>query len=630
MHPKLQAVGRALAILFLMPASLAAQTVTPSRPAFDAAALEIALDSLIPRKLEQHHLPGLAFVMVKDGQVVVSKGYGFAELATRRPVDPDRTLFRVASVSKTVTATAVMQLVEAGRLELHADMREAGLAPGIVSALPAPVTLMHLLTHTAGLEERALQRATREPSRQITLEAFLTRFPQRAVDEPGRVIAYNDMGITLAGHLVEHAARLPFEEYVEQRIFRPLGMEHSTFRQQLPPELVEALATGYDFRRGTFHPVPYDYIHQTPPAGLTTTAADMARFLTAHLEGGRYGEAVVLGPEALGTMHARQIGMHPDLAGSALGLWEVQARGQMGLWHGGDWNGYGAVLFMLPEERAGFFAAYNGRSSDLQWELMGWFAARMIPEWERPALPAKSADRHEAPGDFAGTYRSTRYSRYSLAKLPTILAGEVPEIRVRLNDDGTIALFGDRWAEVETDRFVRADGRGGPSYVFIRDVQGRITHLAGNGSEVYERLPWHATVIFHGILALVSLLIFLSAIVPWLRLRRATYRPLARWAWTGAALVALVFLLVPVGIAVGMATTNPLDFMARIPPWLIGLLVLPIAGAALSLCLPVFAILLWRSPAVGSGERVHYVAVTAAALAFTWSLVTWNLVGFHL
>jgi CubicO group peptidase (beta-lactamase class C family) len=624
----------ALAVPTSSPAVGHAQAADP-RPSQSVPDLEASLDSLLKRRMEADHLSGVAVAVVREGEILLLRGYGVADRETGRPVDPERTLFRVASVSKPVTATAVMQLVEKDRLDLNADLR--AYLPELRRALSGsePLTMRHLLTHTAALDERALRRSTRDSAQIKSLAAWLSSHPPRRIGVPGRVISYNDVGYTLAGRVVEAVSETPFPRYVEERVFAPLGMQRTSFEQLLPDSLLGALATGYDFRRGEHHRVPHEYVHQTPPAGMMTTAADMAKFLIAHLEGGRHGGTRILADATIQEMQRRQFSMDPRLQGAGYGFWEIRLRGQRGLWHGGDWNGYGAVLLMLPEQRAGVFAAFNGRSARLPDELMGWFAAQMVPDRLQPVLPIPAAVGTDVR-HLVGTYRFSRYSRSSMATLPTILSGQAPESRVTPNASGGLTIFGERWIEVEPLLFRRADGRG-PALRFVQGAAGRSSLMALNGFETLERVPWYGSVRFHLALLGLSLLSFVavlaSAGVHWARRWRSTdveSEPSgAHRARVALVVVAATGALFLVGVGAALARINPLDFMAEIPAWTVLLLSLPILTAVLTVSLPIFVVRAWRGHYWNVPGRIAYSVASLVAVVFVVTLAYWNLLGFR-
>jgi CubicO group peptidase (beta-lactamase class C family) len=206
-------------------------TTASAAPQLDRADLEAWLDGLVPYALQQGNLAGLVVSVVKDGEVLLEKGYGHADIAAGVAMDPQRTVVRVASVSKTFTATAVMQLVEQGKLDLDRDINDY-LDFGIPSTFDKPITLRHLLTHTAGFEEPPYIRY--DPPR--SLRDHMLRVPDR-IYPPGETPAYSNYGLNLAGYIVARVAGEPFADYVEKHVLGALGMQHSSFRMTLNERL---------------------------------------------------------------------------------------------------------------------------------------------------------------------------------------------------------------------------------------------------------------------------------------------------------------------------------------------------------------------------------------------------------
>jgi CubicO group peptidase (beta-lactamase class C family) len=206
-----------------------------STPEMTASDVEAFLDGLVPMQLQREDIAGAVVVVVKDGKVLVSKGYGFTDVKKRTPVSPDATLFRPGSISKTFTWTAVMQLVEQGKLDLDRDINEY-LDFQVPHTFGRPVTLRNLMTHTAGFEEvikdLAVDRADDLPS----LQAFIKAHQPNQIYAPGTIPAYSNYGADLAGYIVQRVSGLPFEQYLQQNIFGPLGMTRATFVQPLPTD----------------------------------------------------------------------------------------------------------------------------------------------------------------------------------------------------------------------------------------------------------------------------------------------------------------------------------------------------------------------------------------------------------
>ncbi len=221
-------------------------TPTPDGPT-DPAELETFLDSVLTAQLEEEHVAGAVVAVVKDGRLFFSKGYGYADVEHGIPVDPQTTLFRIASITKLFTWTAVMQLVEQDRLDLNADVNTyldfripATLGDGDEddedASRLAPITLAHLLTHTPGFEDRVFETVVEDSADLMPLGEWLASHIPTRVRPPGELTAYSNYGTALAGYIVERVSGLPYEQYVAQNILAPLGMTHTTAQRPLPAE----------------------------------------------------------------------------------------------------------------------------------------------------------------------------------------------------------------------------------------------------------------------------------------------------------------------------------------------------------------------------------------------------------
>ncbi|MCY1079289.1 serine hydrolase domain-containing protein [Archangium lansingense] len=217
---------------------------SPSTGPTDVRELEAFLDGVMREQLEAYRIPGAVIAVVKDGRLLLAKGYGYSNLERREPVIAERTLFRIGSVSKLFTWTAVMQLAEQGRLDLDADVNTYLRDFQIPATWRQPITLRHLLCHTAGFEER-LPATVSSADELAPLGKLLTRSMPARVHPPGEVGAYSNYGAMLAGYIIEQVSGRPFEQYIEENILKPLDMRHSTFRQPLPPGLAPDMSTGY-------------------------------------------------------------------------------------------------------------------------------------------------------------------------------------------------------------------------------------------------------------------------------------------------------------------------------------------------------------------------------------------------
>jgi CubicO group peptidase (beta-lactamase class C family) len=605
----------------------------------DPSELEAFLDGFLAGAMRQQRVPGLVFVMVKDGAVFLAKGYGLADREAGRPVDPERTLFRLGSVSKLYTATAVMQLVEQGKLDLHRDVNGYLREPQLPERFSKPVTAAHLLTHTGGFDDRFFGMAARRREDLRPLGEYLAaRMPDRVL-APGEVASYSNHGLALAGLLVEAVSGHPFEEYVRERVFEPLGMTRSVF--SLPAELEGELAQGYFSEDGELRPAPYDYLEMLAPAGsLMSTGIDQARFMLAHLQDGLLGEARILGAETARRMHSRQFTHDPRLPGIGYGFIEDLVNGRRLIGHGGNWRGFTSRMVLDPEADLGFFLSYNALSFDggenrLHFDFVEAFYDRYFPE-EASSLPGPPPDFSSRAGRFTGSYRHNRYIRDSFGKLAALFG----EWRVSATPEGTLTvrppgslLAPFHLVEVEPLVFLRDDGGG--YVVFGEDESGRITHMFAHlfGPGAWDKLSFLETTRFQLPFVGALLLLLLSGLLGWplayfLRGRGLGHPPRARLArWLAAAAAAVVlFAVVRIAVALGedpFELTYGVPFRVRVE---LGLLWV---STGLSLALVPFAAFAWTRAWWTLAARIHYSAVAAAALALIplfayWRLLDWS------
>ena len=597
----------------------------------DPAELEAFLDDLLARQLAQRHIPGASVAVVKDGRLFFAKGYGYANLEQHTPLVADQTLLRVGSIAKPFTWTAVMQLVEQGKLDLSADVNTYLADFQIPATYPAPITLAHLLTHTAGFEDWQLGITVSSAGGLLPLGTYLAREMPARVSPPGTVTAYSNYGATLAGYIVERVSGQPFEQYMQQHILQPLAMRHSTFAQQLPPDLAAQLAVSYAYD-DTYHAKPFEYFQIAPAGGLSATATDIAQFMIAHLQDGRAGDANILETATAQDMHRQYFTNDPHVNGMTYGFAEMTLNGQRLLMHPGTTNDevFSSLLALLPEHKVGLFVSYTSASggaakSELLQAVLDRYYSVSVPA--TPAPPAGFAQR---ASQFTGSYQSTRMASTTIEKIGALLA---PAITVSATADGYLTLAGlsqapTQWVEVAPLLFRQVDSQ--ETLAFRADEPGQITYLfRGNLPIVgYRKLAWYEPIrLQYGLLA-GSGVLFLSTLVVWpigwLVVRRKgapcpRLAVLARWlAWAISALYLLFLVLFVVGIR--------------------DLSITPLAKAALAVALVATALtagmvacagIAWQRRYWSLTGRAHYTLVTLGALAFIWFLNHWNLLGFR-
>ncbi|WP_254621142.1 serine hydrolase [Sphingomonas sp. CL5.1] len=344
------------------------------------------LDGYLPYALHTGDIPGAVVAIVKDGQVLTARGYGYADVAKHIPVDPGRTLFRPGSVSKLVTWTAVMQQVEAGKLDLDTDVNRY-LDFRIPPRNGQPITLRQIMTHTAGFEEAAKDVIFYDPRHLRPLGDFLKGSVPARVYDAGTTPAYSNWATALAGYIVERVSGEPFDDYVERHIFAPLGMKDATFRQPLPARLVPNMAVGY---RKPGEADKFELIGPAPAGALSATGIDMAKFMLAHLQGGELGGNRILGERTAALMHDSPLdkvnpySLIPPLNRMELGFFETNVNGHEVIGHLGDTAAFHTSLHLFINDHVGLYVSFNspgrqGAVGTLRNALFEDFADRYFP-----------------------------------------------------------------------------------------------------------------------------------------------------------------------------------------------------------------------------------------------------------
>lgn len=616
----------------------------------DPAELESFLDDLFAKDMEEHHIAGAAVAVVKDGKLFFTKGYGYADLENNIPVDPEQTMFRIGSVGKAITWTAVMQLVEQGKLDLDADINTY-LDFRIPDTYPQPITLKHLMTHTSGIEDRWLESLVTDASELVSeREWLIDNFPGR-VRPPGEAAGYSNYNPMLAGYIVARVSGQPYDQYVHEHIFEPLGMTHSNVHVQIPEDRRPFASKSYTYVDGAFQQFP-DYLPQ--PAGLPSgfhqaSVTDMARFMIARLEGGFYGHAStemrILEEDTAQKMLTTLYTPNPRLRGIAYGLFDFSDNGKWTLGH----TGYAPVmvsqLLLLPDQHLGVFVAYNSlgaREGGLVFQHFGFQRAFFDHYYPAPAVapiqpPADFAQRAER---FTGLYKSANNHSTTPEKVARLFGESTIEIRDA--GDGTLVIpmgegLGIRFVEVEPLYFRQVDGS--LSIFFREDDQGRITYMFTDivPHYGYVKLDWYEMPGFNMVLAQVCVLIFLSmlpvALIRFIRNRRSgtDRNPVSRGSRVADSIIfgiCLLNVLFLIGLAIWFRPMHPSELhgIPLIVEIAIGLGVL---AAVLTVGALVYTVLAWKNSYWGIVFRTYYTLVTIASVSFVWLLHYWNWLGWR-
>jgi CubicO group peptidase (beta-lactamase class C family) len=594
--------------------------------------------------MEEQHIAGAAVAVVKDGKLFFAKGYGHADIENGVPVDPEETVFRIGSVTKLFTWTAVMQLVEQGKLDLDADVNTY-LDFRIPDTYPQPITLKHLMTHTAGFEDLYLDFVSLEAEDQLPPGAWLASHIPGRVHPPGEIAAYSNYGTALAGYIVARVSGQSYDQYIQEHILDPLGMAHSTAIATLHPNVAALESVGYMYQDGSLQAFPkfYGPLDLAPMGFMGASATDMARFMIAHLQGGFYGNASsevrILEETTARQMHSTLYTPDPRLLGTAYGFFDFSDHGQRTIGHSGTAEPMHSLLLLLPDQDLGVFVAYNsldaGALINQHLEFQRAFFDHYYPA--PPVDPLQPpADFAERAGRFVGTYRSARSAYTTLEEFMNITGSNDVEVVDR--GDGTLTLetpYGEwRFVEVEPLYFRQVDTSF--HIVFREDDRGRITNLYTDYTPQFgfEKVSWYETPGFNMALFLGCTLIFLSMIVVAtvraVRSRRqgAERKPSPRGARLAGGIILAICVLNVLFVAGSFLWNNPRPSSGVSMAFQV-VLGLGVLSALLTVGALASSVLAWKNGYWGIPARAYYTLVTVAAVAFVWFLNYWNLLGWR-
>lgn len=596
-------------------------------------ALADFFDRAIPDLLRDTRVPGAVVSVVSGDSVAFAQGYGLADVARGTPASPTRSLVRIASITKLFTWTAVMQQVEAGRLDLDADVNQYLPDFQIPATYPEPVTLRHLMNHTAGFEDFAIGTQAADAVDVPPLGEYLAQHMPARIRPPGEISAYSNYGAALAGYVVSVVTGEPFDAYLQRHVLEPLAMTHSTASEPVPAPLRDDLARSYDTETVPPRPIPFTFVPLAPDGSMSVTASDMANFMLAHLNEGRFGEVRILEPGTVATMHTRSFAAHPRLDGYAHGFKELTINGRRALTHDGGWEGFRSMLVLVPSCGLGMFLSLNGSTGGSNgYEFLQRFFDRFLPPPSTPEVAGETPATSLTPvPPRPGFYHSTRRNATTVEKIVTLLG----PLNLSVAEDGSVRFRGKQWRP-EPDGLYRSTD-GDQRLAFVAGPSGR--RYIATDSTAYELLGTAQTLPFNaGVVLLIALPVLAAMALPvvW-AVRRVRNRPapatgagwrVARHLGIGSAATGVVFL----GAILYVVSGDTDEFLYRVPLWFSLLLAVPFVVLGCGLAAAVLTVRHWRSAGAGfTGvvARVHQVSVVVGLLAFAWFVGQWNLLGWQ-
>ena len=616
--------------------------VTPTLTTQDLSAF---FDGLMPFTLRRNDIAGGVVVVVKDGAVLFAKGYGYADLAQRTPVSPQTTLFRPGSTSKLFTWTAVMQLVEQGKLNLDQDINHY-LDFKIPPYEGKPITLRNVMTHTPGFEDSARDLLPASIA-DVDLERYLKAHVPARIYPPGEVVAYSNYGCGLAGYIVQRVSGERFDDYIVQHIFKPLDMAHSSFAQPLPASLAPLLAKGYKVASDGIAR-PFELVNPPPAGALSSSAMDMARFMIAQLQDGRYGDARILQASTAELMHSPHYRPAPGLNGFDLGFFQEDRNGLHIIGHGGDTVFFHSDLHLLLDKGVGIFMSFNSAGSRDAGGIRMVRAAIFHDFLDRYFPYSVTADPtwHSAKNDAArvvGWYQATRRNESALRML--YLMGQTS---ITSQPDGTltVSMLTDdagqplHWREVGPLQYREVHGQD--KLDFVTNSDGSIRYWATDyipAIEIFQRMSTLKSLGSVSPLVAVALVSALMTLVIWLAgglIRRHYHVPLnvpaelhrtrllSRWG----ALVLFVDLLGWMVLIVATGVNENLLLQGTAAPWMGLLYAVGVIALLGVVAIAVHMVRCWltaRSWPVRVGETL----LALAAIYLGWFILAFGLVSFN-
>ncbi len=614
--------------------------------------LEAFFDNTVNSKLEKYHIPNATVAVVKDGEIVYKKGFGLADIENNIPVDADTTLFRIGSTSKLITWTAVMQLVEAGKLDLNTDINtylDFEIPPQLEKPLrnttAKPITMTDLMTHTPGFEDYPGMLFRLSKDELLPLNDYIKNYLPARIFPAGEVAAYSNYGTALAGYIVERVSGLPFSEYVEKNIFTPLNMNKSTYRQ--PPALDSPvrIAKPYRFVNGSYTEASFEYIMLEPAGSMSSTASDMANFMLAHLSGGAYNGGRILKEETLKEMHKQHFTYDSTLGGMTLGFMHGVFNDKNVLFHGGSTMLYNTGLYLAPEVNTGIFISCSGGNHLLHSEVFQEFMDFYYPIKAQIKGAPGEGNKGRAK-EFTGEYQMNRRSVTTDDKIAGILAGGI--INVDVDEDGYLLVTNggetNKFIEIEPGvyqnlREGRTQDAFGPFHkiIFKTDPFGRIM-LTTDGPMTYSKAPFYSTMSFTALAAIIIILIVIGSLIYWIISMIASWFKRGKNKSSGLAAIASwigICASITILILIANLFSSPVDPVYQLPPDAY----MPVKGNPLLDFIPIlmwiFSCLLVASTFVawwkgfwGRVARAHYSIFTLAVLGLMWMLNYWNIFSF--
>jgi CubicO group peptidase (beta-lactamase class C family) len=594
------------------------------------ATLETFMDGVWEAQSESHRAVGGVVTVVSADRVLLNKGYGYADLENLRPVDPDTTLFRIASVSKTFTWIAVMQLVAEGKLDLHTDINQYLKSFQIPETYPEPITMAHLMSHSAGFEDVVLDLGRRDAADLLPLAEYLKdNLPER-VRPVGQHASYSNHSTAIAAHVVEQISGQDWFTYIEQNITGPLAMTHTSARHPMSEQHRLQLAKSYTWSSGSWQEETFLHWLIYPAAMISTSGGDMAKYMQAHLAQG----AGVLAKETFQQMLEPLWQPVPNGSAWLHGYVQRQRNGVTIYGHGGDLNGFHSTMIILPEQNLAVFASFNtDPASAIRTSLANAFVDHFFKA-SPPQRPKPKPDAAAQQAEYHGSYASLRRNFSDFSKL-ALLPGATT---VATNAKGYLTISGQngtrQFVHVSGDEFVAR--YGAERMLFIRNENGAVTHLESSSypAAAMDKLAMLDNPRLHQILFALVAIVMLVCLIYW---------PIRLWRYQRegadgvgffspghygfAWLLAAATLYTVAGLFQGLGDTA--QFYFEVPGHIETLLLVLLITCVLLLVNTAWIFVGVLKGAGNRWEKLVFLCFAGASLIYVWLGYYWNTLRYY-
>ncbi|NLD49713.1 MAG: beta-lactamase family protein [Clostridiaceae bacterium] len=600
--------------------------------------LECFINEAFDREMQKFNIPGAAISIVKDNHIILSKGYGYADIDNKKLVEADRTMFRIASVTKLFTANAVMQLVENKNINLNEDINNYLTDFKIKNRYSTKVTMAQLLTHTSGIDSDIIGDLSEKEAEVKPVSQFLKNRMLPVVREPGQFIQYSNYGMALSGCIVEEVSGMSCKDYITKHIFEPLEMENTNFEMN-PDEL----AKGYKIENGVLTQQNLKgYFNLYPIGGIVSTVDDMSKFMIAHLNNGEYNKKHILTRTTSIDMHSRHAGFDSTVPGMCYGFAEGFRNGYRTIGHPGySPDGFSTELCLLPDFNLGIFVAVNqGTNNSFPQNFVNEFIDHYFP------APADSLDDCIMAGvldkRIEGTYRFGEYTRTTLNKGDIFGAGE--DVKVIINKDKSITVHeadpftGEKTATVATQVkpmiFKSSDGE---YFAFKLNNDGEVTYMANTSNSwhgTYERISWYEGNLFQvgifmacSVILLVEIILFIVFATRYFVMKHKHTVRVSLFVRSVNLLLGINSLLNLLFYGISLTTWGD-RLRYGVPMDVRLLLCIPVITSVITIGLAVASIISWKKKTGSLLFRTNTSIAVITFLIYMWLYNYYNLLGF--